>query len=105
MLRLCAFAYEASKSIEGQVKALKKNGIGLLELRSIDGENLYINGEKIAVKKNGKIVGKSVCGASHFTIIKDFYEKIQSGEKFPLGYYEAEKVIKLILAMYASKGE
>ncbi len=71
----------------------------------LDGENLYINGEKITVKQNGKIVGKSVWGASHFTIIKDFYEKIQSGKKFPLGYYEAEKVIKLILAMYASKGE
>lgn len=66
MLRFCAFADETSKSIEGQVKALKKNGIGLLELRSIDGENLYINGEKIAVKKNGKIVGKSVWGKSFY---------------------------------------
>ncbi len=40
MLRLCAFADEASKSIEGQVKALKKNGISLLELRSVDRKNV-----------------------------------------------------------------
>ncbi len=37
---LCAFADEASKSIDGQIAALKKNGIGLLEIRGVDGENV-----------------------------------------------------------------
>lgn len=39
-LRLCAFADEAGDSIEEQIEALKRNNIGLLELRSIDKTNV-----------------------------------------------------------------
>ncbi len=38
--RLCAFADEADVSLDGQIKALKENGISLLEIRGIDGENI-----------------------------------------------------------------
>ena len=45
--RLCAFADEASPMIEGQINALKRNGIRLLEIRGVDGVNIA----DITVKK------------------------------------------------------
>ena len=38
-IRLCAFADEAAKDFDTQVQALQRNGIHLLEMRRIDGEN------------------------------------------------------------------
>ncbi len=40
MIRLCAFSDEANPTLEGQIKAMKRNGIGLTELRSIAGKNV-----------------------------------------------------------------
>ncbi len=40
MYRLCAFADEASPEIKGQIAAMKRNGISLLEIRGVDGENI-----------------------------------------------------------------
>ena len=40
MIRLCAFADEADKTVDGQIKALKKNNIDLIELRGLDGTNI-----------------------------------------------------------------
>ena len=40
MIQLCAFADEAESSLEGQIAALKRNGISYLELRSIAGKNV-----------------------------------------------------------------
>ena len=39
-IRLCAFADEAADSLAGQIKALRENGIGFLELRTIDKKNV-----------------------------------------------------------------
>ena len=39
-MRLCAFADEASPMIDGQIAAMKRNGIELLEIRGVDGENI-----------------------------------------------------------------
>ncbi len=38
--RLAAFADEASPSLEGQIKAMADNGISMLEIRGVDGENI-----------------------------------------------------------------
>lgn len=38
--KLCAFADEADKNIDGQIKALLENDIRLLEIRGVDGENI-----------------------------------------------------------------
>lgn len=47
-MRLCAFADEASNELQGQVEALKRNNIGLLEIRGVDGQNIKgISYEKI----------------------------------------------------------
>lgn len=40
MIRLCAFADEAAADLAGQIAALKRNGIALLELRSVAGKNV-----------------------------------------------------------------
>ena len=40
MIRLSAFSDEAGSSIEQQIDAMKRNGISLTELRSIDGKNV-----------------------------------------------------------------
>ncbi len=40
MIRLCAFADEASASLEGQIAALKRNNISLIELRNVDGKSV-----------------------------------------------------------------
>ena len=40
MIRLCAFADEADKMVDGQIAALKKNGLELIELRGLDGTNV-----------------------------------------------------------------
>ena len=71
----------------------------------IDGQSVFIDGELVDVKCDEIPLGKECWGAGHAIIIKDFYKKLQSGEKFELDFYEAQKVVKLILAMYESKGE
>ena len=38
--KFCAFADEADKSIDGQIEAMLANGIGYLEIRGVDGENI-----------------------------------------------------------------
>lgn len=40
MIKLCAFSDEASDSVEGQITALSRNNIKLIELRSIGGVNV-----------------------------------------------------------------
>lgn len=40
-LRLCAFADEAARSLDGQIDALTRNGIGLIEVRGIDREKRF----------------------------------------------------------------
>ena len=38
--RLAAFADEAASSLEGQIAAMKENGVELLEIRGVDGKNI-----------------------------------------------------------------
>ena len=40
MIKLCAFADEADASLSGQIAALKRNGVGYVELRGINGTNV-----------------------------------------------------------------
>ncbi len=39
-MSLCAFADEVSESIDGQVRALLRNDIKLLEIRGVNGKNI-----------------------------------------------------------------
>ena len=70
-MRLCAFADEASSQISGQISALKRNGIDLLEIRGVDGQNIskiseqkakevrkMLDAEGISVWSMGSPIGK-----------------------------------------------
>ncbi len=46
-MKICAFADEASNELSGQIKALNRNNISLLEIRGVDGENI----SKISISK------------------------------------------------------
>lgn len=39
-MKLCAFADEASAELQGQIDALHRNNISLIEIRGVDGENI-----------------------------------------------------------------
>lgn len=58
-MRLCAFADEASNDFGGQIDALLRNNIGMLEIRGVNGENIkdisHANIQKIKdeLDKNG----------------------------------------------------
>lgn len=71
MIRLCGFSDEASSGIEGQITALKRNGVSLTEFRSVDGKNVKdfsiaeaveirkkLNGSGISVWSIGSPLGK-----------------------------------------------
>lgn len=40
--RLCAFADEADAMLTGQIAAMQRNGISLLEIRGVDGQNVSV---------------------------------------------------------------
>lgn len=52
-IKLCAFADEADDALAGQIKAMQENGIGLLELRTINRKNVtkFTNDEVKEYKK------------------------------------------------------
>ncbi len=65
---------------------------------------LCLNGQPIETAKESEVDGKAVWGVGHRGLISDFYDCIQTGRRFELDAEEAGKVIRLILAVYASNG-
>ncbi len=53
----------------------------------------------------GKVYGKQCYGGGHSVLIADFYDSVKSGKKFEMNGEEAFKVVRLIEAVYQSKGE
>ncbi len=52
-IKLCAFADEADPMLDGQIEAMSKNGISLLEIRGVDRRNIsQINAEQAKDIKN-----------------------------------------------------
>ena len=55
---LCAFADEASASLDGQIAALKRNAVAFLEIRGVDGKNVSELSEKeikeVAARRSSK---------------------------------------------------
>ncbi|MBO5279911.1 MAG: sugar phosphate isomerase/epimerase [Clostridia bacterium] len=60
--KLAAFADEASSNFDGQIKAMERNGIEMLEIRGVDGENVakISTGKAKEVKKKLDDAGLSV---------------------------------------------
>ena len=49
-ITLCAFADEAASDFDGQIKALKENNIPLIEIRKLDGKNIFAFSKQDAEK-------------------------------------------------------
>lgn len=75
------------------------------DVMQITTDNVILNGKFVTKDDGQSLIGKDVWGTGHVKLIADFYNKIASGEKFPIDFYEAQKVIKLILKMYESSGK
>lgn len=71
---------------------------------SIIEDNVVVNGENVDFEKITGVVGKQEWGYGHVKLIKDFYNCIETNKEFSINFYEAKKVIELILAMYQSNG-
>ncbi len=71
----------------------------------LTGERLTVNGEPVELNDTLTAGGKGEWGTGHQTLIADFYRCILSGERFPIGYDEGCKAVKLVLAMYESGGD
>ena len=67
-------------------------------------EQFCFNHELLNSQTQADTLGKRVWGNGHKTLIGEFYKHVSEGKPFPIGFDEAEKVIRLILSMYASKG-
>lgn len=68
--------------------------------------NQVLVGDELHSLENGCIsLGKACYGSGHEALISDFYDCIISKRKFSIDGAEGAKVIKVILAAYASKGK
>lgn len=89
--RLCAFADEAAAPLDGQIRALSRNSINLIELRGIDGENVAditpkkaaevfrrLSDEGISVWSVGSPAGKSDINAAFGTELDRFRRLIET---------------------------
>ena len=68
-------------------------------------DNIIINGKFVTKSDGLPVFGKEVWGVGHVNLIKNWYDCLERGEKFSIDFYEARKVIKLVLAMYRSNGK
>ena len=78
MIKLCAFADEASPSLSGQIAALKRNGIDLIELRGVDGKNVTALDDKEAVRIKNELDAAGIRVWS----LGSPYGKVSLGEGF-----------------------
>ena len=68
-------------------------------------DRFYLNDQLIGSADEAKTDGKQVWGAGHRALVADFYECIQMKKHFALDVREAGKVVRMILAAYASDGK
>ena len=80
-----------------------------VSLRTAEKETLLATGRTFVC--NGRAedcgaaaVGKEVWGSGHERLIAHFYDCLQKGSPFPIDGQEAAKVVRMVLAMYRSKG-
>lgn len=85
-----------------QVYYMFRAGGHTIELSS---DNIIIDGQFITKSDGLPIFGKEVWGVGHVNLIKNFYDCLENGEKFSIGYDEGKNAVKLVLAMYRSNGQ
>mgnify|MGYP002522243577 CR=1 FL=1 len=95
MIELCAFADEAGSGLKEQISALKENGIGYIELRSINGKNVLsftddevkkyseeLKNAGIKVWSIGSPVGKIDISVTEEDFLKDVSRAIEIAKGF-----------------------
>ncbi|MBO4367630.1 MAG: sugar phosphate isomerase/epimerase [Clostridia bacterium] len=60
VFRLSAFADEADRSLEGQIAALKTNGVYQVELRGVDGKNVSLLSEEEAAEVCARLSSEGI---------------------------------------------
>lgn len=90
--------------------ALKNNPVEIIikteqDVVRIFANGVYINGEFYDCKTLNPVYGKEVYGSGHCELIRDFYDCIGTGKKFPIDGNEGLKAVKIVLAAYESQGE
>ena len=64
-----------------------------------------IGNEITVFEEKYRSYGKACYGSGHEALISDYYTHLREGRHFPIDGAEASKVIRLILAVYKSKGK
>lgn len=98
-------SFFATTSFRGQDKTTifiktKNHTIDIL------GPDIYVDGDRITPESSGNPqIGKDCYGKGHFTLIRKFYEALESGERMPVTLAEAQWAVRILLASYESGDE
>ena len=68
----------------------------------VNGNDVYVNGEKVNVEQEEGYSIKPCYGLGHFPLVEDFYDCITTGRKFNLNGKEGVKVMDAVLSIYES---
>lgn len=71
---------------------------------TFDDKKLVIDGN-VVINNAAQCSGKEVWGNGHGKLIKDFYDCLRSGKKFPLDLKESSKSLRCVFATYESNGK
>ena len=93
MIKICAFADEASEKISGQIAAMKRNGISMLEIRGVDGTNIseisadkarevrrMLDAEGMSVWSMGSPIGKISLGGDFAPHVESFKRILENAD-------------------------
>lgn len=69
------------------------------------GDHMIVNGKFVTKSDGLPMFGKEEWGVGHINLVREYYACLREGRKFPIDFYEAKKVVKLILALYRSEGK
>lgn len=76
---------------------------GAHALRYSGGE-LFVDGKPAVLPVPQTLPGKAYWGSAHPVIIKEFYDCVRSGRPFPVDVTEGGRTVRLLDAIYRSKG-
>lgn len=62
-------------------------------------------GDTVVVNEKTDVIAKDYWGNGHLHLVRDFYDCLKSGRKFPIGVSEAYRAVSVILALYRSCGK
>ncbi len=86
------FSIEVNLIVDGKIMKITQNKV-------------EFDGKAVAIETTERVLAKGCYGVGHEGLIQDFYSCVDKGEKFKIDGKEASKVMKLIFAIYQSKGK